>query len=150
MKLWRFFWRRGNSVAQIVPDRLSGLSAPEALHVLSASMFYRAWMGEDASETERAAVRARGLDLDDPVAALDRMSVCLHDAGEAGNPSEMRGAMLAMKTLVGSWKLAEPANGLIGAAIDEWYALELAKLSERAGERDRRSAAGSRVRCAAP
>lgn len=131
MRSWLFFWRRSNSAPRTVPDKLSELSAPEALHVLSGAMFYRAWMGETPREAERAAIRARGLDLDDPVAALDRMTLCLHDAAEAGDAAGMRGAMQAMKTLLGSWKLAEPANGLIATAIDEWYGLELARLDEK-------------------
>jgi hypothetical protein len=59
------------------------------------------------------------------------MTLCLHDAAEAGDAAGMRGAMQAMKTLLGSWKLAEPANGLIATAIDEWYGLELARLDEK-------------------
>ena len=149
MRLWRFFRRRRNSTVRIAPDKLSGLPASDALHLLSGAMFYRAWMGEPQSETERAAVRARSLNLDDPVAALDCMTVCLHDAREADDPSGMRGSMLAMKTLLGSWKLAEPANGLIATAIDEWYALELAQLSERARPRDHPNGAASGSRDAA-
>lgn len=146
MKLWRFFdWRR-NSALRTVPDRLSGLSAPDALHVLSGAMFYRAWMGEPPCEAERAALRARGLDLDDPVAALDRMTLCAEDAAEAGEPTGMRGSMLAMKTLLGSWKIAEPANGLIATAIDDWYALELAKLGEKASAQECESDGRARTR----